>query len=1104
MSSIENKYKKGHLSLLDDIPNGSEDVANAVNMYADYVNQNKVSSQWLRAVQWIENTLFGLGRQYYDNALISRISSNGSNLSVNEQVKNNIPKPTNDLLGRFIETNVALLTENRPIPRITAKGDSLEDKHAAMLAELNIEFLWEELDLPEKHREIARLLLYTGIAWLEVCFDPFVPRHMSVPAMEPSNSTVLPNGVTVPIPGKTPKIDPNTGQIVYEKSMEYGDIVANILSGFQMHIPNIHSWNDNEMGWIMKETYSSIDEIKNKYLNPKISGVVTKRNGYYLDRVENIDRKQVTTLPLWWWERMTDMVEGPGTSMYGGTPEMWEDYTTVRVLDRKPSYKWPKGRTIVLAGNKVIYDSPKSVGARAFDERWPKRWHPYTRYRWEPQLGSPWGRSLVSKLLPKLKRINSIDTCLIMWRRTVPISTWISPKGSVPVEGLNSGEPGTVWSFDPNRTRGMKPEPVYPPPFPSAALEERQMQMMEMETIAGTEQVLRGERPVGVNCWTEDSILTDAVGMPVNVKDIIINDSHMSLKGSGPIGLVHKNEYEGNVIQIKSWGNFPVKVTPGHKFPIIKRSSLKLKKSGRRAQNKKTNKCFVPDISTIEKVEAKDIANGDLVLSGFFRDRKFNNKLDLISLGGTILSNQIKNINWIPTSIELDKDILWMFGMYLAEGHVTQGEVIWTLNENEMNLANRIKDIVKNYFNINSKIIPVKDKEAIRVITNSCPLSRVFKNLFGTGSRKKFISKLIFNNDISLLPLVSGWLDGDGSRNDNTLVGATMSKSLVSQMRSILLDEKIYATINFFKKKEMHVLHITGEEVNRVAENSIRFEPNFRVANRGRRGFWVGNYYASYVYNIKNIEYKGFVYNVTMDERTGCDNSVNSFGLFTYQSSSMLETLRKQALASRSSILQAWDESLQLTGTALIQETIKHIKDDVYYRDRINLLAREKSSQFSIDQFSGQNLQDNVIVRIDTASMALMAREAKQERAMQVIQYGPALVQLPSALQAKLLNDLGWPDVLVPSGPDINRARAMIQYVKAKRFNLAVPMPEDDPYVMHDMLVVEIKNESFFDLSVEVQMKLYQLIEYYREQIKLIEQARLQQQMQLAQMGQPQ
>jgi hypothetical protein len=719
VKNLTAKYGRGHLYLIDNIKQGDPSAGGALTLYANSINSNRQSRQWVRAVQWIENVLFGLGRHYIDDILISRISRDTSgNLGVAEELTRNIPRPTNDLLSSYVETNISLLTENRPIPRVTAKSDDLVDKRSAELSELTLEYLWEELDLAEKHREIARLLLYTGVCFLETVYDPLEPRYMMVPATKTEATTPIAGGIEAPVPREVMDIDPVTLQPKLTGEVEYGDITSKVVSGFEIHLPIEHWWNGDDMGWIMREYYISTDALRDKYQNTKVKHIVTKKNGYFPERIDDVEPINVQNLPLWWWERLSDTVEGPGPTLYVGTPEQWDDYTVVRIFDRKPNPLWPRGRTVITAGDQVIYDSPKKVGARAFDPRWPKRWHPYTRYRWEGQLGSVYGRSLVSKLLPKLKRVNAIDTTMIMWRRTVPIASWILPKGSSPVEDLHSGQPGSYITYDPRRTQQMEPKPVYPPSYPSAALQERETQLAEMERIAGTEDILRGERPRGVN------------------------------------------------------------------------------------------------------------------------------------------------------------------------------------------------------------------------------------------------------------------------------------------------------------------------------------------------------------------------------------------------SAAMLDTLRKQALASRSPILQAWDESLQATAKGLLQETMRHIGEDARYKERINILAREKASSFTIDAFAGANLSDNVQVRIDTASVAMVSREAKQTRALEVMQYAQGLMMLPTPLRSKIIADLGWPDSLAPQGADINRARAMIQYIKGRRFELAVPMPEDDPYVLHELLVAEMKAENFIDLDNEVQIKFFEMINLYRQEIEKIEQAKIQFQQAMAAAGQ--
>src|SRR5258706_8624870 len=153
----QQKFNQGQLNLIDDMEPFSTGLGGAIRGYCESINNNRQSYKWVQAVQWIENILFGLGRHYIDDLLIARISRDtDGNLSTNRDFAKRVPRPVNDILGRYVETNISLLTENRPQPRITAKSDARDDKQKAELSQLVIDYLWEALNLPEKHREIAR------------------------------------------------------------------------------------------------------------------------------------------------------------------------------------------------------------------------------------------------------------------------------------------------------------------------------------------------------------------------------------------------------------------------------------------------------------------------------------------------------------------------------------------------------------------------------------------------------------------------------------------------------------------------------------------------------------------------------------------------------------------------------------------------------------------------------------------------------------------------------------------------------------------------------------------------------------------------------------
>jgi len=708
----------GKFQFLDELPQGDPAIAAAITNYTSYINGNQQSNRWVRIYPWLENILFTAGRHYIDDILISRIArDSGDNHSIVSEAIRDVPRPVNDFLGRYIETNVALLTENRPRPRVTPKSNKAEDEDAARLSEFTLEYLWEALNMPELHRELARIILNCGVAWTEIIYDPMKARRLTVPETRTEPFSLLPGPggqVQLPVPKQVPIIE--EGYPKYTEDVEFGDLTCKIISPFEMHLPNVHTWNGDDMPWVMREWYVNKYDFQDKFGMGKIAMNMKKKDGWHLDRLDTMGQENITNLPLWWWERLSNMVEGPGPSMYMGSPELKDDWIVCRWFDRAPCSKYPRGRSILIAGNQVIYDSPKDRGARAYDSRWPERWHPYTRFRWEPMIGSIYGRAMVTKLLGKLKRVNSIDMTMIMYRRVCPIATWIAPKGSHPIEDMWFGQPGGIWEYDAIRTNGKAPEPVFPPEYPRSMIEERTMQIQEMEAMAGTEEILRGQRPEGVN------------------------------------------------------------------------------------------------------------------------------------------------------------------------------------------------------------------------------------------------------------------------------------------------------------------------------------------------------------------------------------------------SATMLEVLRKQALASRSSTLQAWDESLQAEGSLLLQETIKHVRNDPRYAERIRVLAREKSSRLAIQKFSGSDLSDNVIVRVDTASMALVSKEAQEQKAMEIMQYAPGLVNIPPTLREALMSKLGFEDAMKPQGPDIERVKRVLSYIRQEDYEWVIPIPEDDPYIFWDFLVQELKSESFRDYNVKQQLTLLGLIDTYKMQIEMREQAMMQQQIMMAQM----
>ncbi len=140
----------------------------------------------------------------------------------------------------------------------------------------------------------------------------------------------------------------------------------------------------------------------------------------------------------------------------------------------------------------------------------------------------------------------------------------------------------------------------------------------------------------------------------------------------------------------------------------------------------------------------------------------------------------------IPAVIEVNPDLLWLFGMYLAEGYSSGNQVVFCLNVEEGELAERIVSIMKEHFGLT----PYKrgNGASLRIVYSSKILATVFARMLGSNSYDMRLPQ-----DFMLLPpslqyyIFSGWIQGDGHEDDHEICATTTSRILALQMFQICL-----------------------------------------------------------------------------------------------------------------------------------------------------------------------------------------------------------------------------------------------------------------------------------------------------------------------------
>lgn len=198
------------------------------------------------------------------------------------------------------------------------------------------------------------------------------------------------------------------------------------------------------------------------------------------------------------------------------------------------------------------------------------------------------------------------------------------------------------------------------------------------------------------------------------------------------------------------------------------------------------------DNTPIEFVKAKDCKVGDAVVY----------PIPVIEKEITEITYSYK-YNFAPRSkteivtgkLNLTKDLSWLLGLYIAEGSTAKKfgkpmRLIFSLNSNELDIIDKIiEEILKID---NCKIVTNTRKNSTDVIIYSAKLARIFDNIMPGNLYKKRIPTEIFMSSTDVkLNFILGFMLGDGSVQQNSLIGSSANRDLMLDFHKLCLNTGI-------------------------------------------------------------------------------------------------------------------------------------------------------------------------------------------------------------------------------------------------------------------------------------------------------------------------
>jgi len=366
------------------------------------------------------------------------------------------------------------------------------------------------------------------------------------------------------------------------------------------------------------------------------------------------------------------------------------------------------------------------------------------------------------------------------------------------------------------------------------------------------------------------------------------------------------------------------------------------KRKHRKEINIKTQVLFAKEVKKgdyfLYPIDREVITKKTFNFSEFWEKNKFGPSADIIK------------------KVKITKDLMWLFGMYIAEGRTYQGGIKFSLNSKEINYAQRIIEILKKSFKKEAFLFyPKNRKNSLEITCSSSNLEYIFKKLFASGAENKeypyyfnYLKKSFRSS------FFDGLMVGNGcySRRTYKTISKKLSYLLFDLAISLELIPSLYKGKAYKDKKN----------VNHKKSYTILFHKRESL-----KAFFENindvKYLCMRVKSIKESEDEELVYDITVEDKShtfltknfivgNCGVGGDSIKfVMEYEKLSYPETIEK--LASMNNITLEYDNVNTKKQDIRILEDVNKFYQRLYVNNSTTkeYIASRGISEFSVEKF---------------------------------------------------------------------------------------------------------------------------------------------------------
>lgn len=414
-----------------------------------------------RAINWETSLRFFAGDQWLRyNQAVRRLES-----IPYSQNQENIERPVTNHFLRWIVSSASMFS-NRPHITIDPNSEEPSDKMAARCGKIILDLSWEKGDKSTEYYLIALAITMMGLCYRRSYKTDRLAYIGDEYLQETASEIVLPHRITVDLEAR--------------------------------------SWKD--VTDIMDSVPRRIDWVKQVY---------GKSGNGFTGNIEGLCAEKIDDPLQALYEGTKHIVEGGNKSFtfngYGSDYQL-KNSVLLRTIYSRPCKAYPKGRQVVVAGNRVLYDSMLSESNQSeYYYLGGDVWHPYTRAAFIEFPASLYPLSLGVQCIPIQSKINKIDALRAYNRKTMAIGQWLIPNGSGIKDGEITGQPGQDIRYN---ITGMGnalavPQKVQGIALSNDVLKERADAIQEGDMLSFAAGLKSGENPSGVNTLGQMQILKE-------------------------------------------------------------------------------------------------------------------------------------------------------------------------------------------------------------------------------------------------------------------------------------------------------------------------------------------------------------------------------------------------------------------------------------------------------------------------------------------------------------------------------------------------------------------------------------------------------------------